>query len=85
MQVVVVVDAAPGFEDAVSASLKALPEVKGFARIKHGNYDMAVLIDIEDEAMVQRFMHGQMRVVTGVRAVERLEHPNEDLLARLTP
>ena len=84
MQAVVLVDAAPGFEDGVEAALRQFHGVLRVTRLKDRNYDMAVLLDVEDAAAVTKFMTNQVRLVTGVSGIERVERPSPELLRRLT-
>ncbi len=84
MQAVILVNAAPGFESSVISALKKLDGVAGLTRIKKENFDMAVLIDVEDSQEMQRFLTSELMFISGVQGAERVENPSDALMARLT-
>ena len=84
MDAVILVDAAPGFEDSVEASLRKNHAVVNVARVKQGNYDMVVLVRVSDESSLTRLVSSDLRMVSGVRGVQRLADPSPDLMKRLS-
>ena len=83
MEAVVLINAAPGFEEAVHASVNKLEGVAAVARVKKENYDLAVLIDVADADEVQRFVTSRLRGVSGIQGAELLEAPSDRLIAQL--
>jgi DNA-binding Lrp family transcriptional regulator len=80
MMVVVRVDAAPGFEAAVEQNLRRVKFVTAVGRHKHGNFDLVVQVDVPDEAGLQRVLANDLRTISGVRALQRVDDPGPELL-----
>lgn len=83
MQAVVLVNAAPGFEEAVEAALRKVEGVTGVARVKKQNYDLAALVDVADEAEIRLVVDSRIRRLSGVQGAELVESPSGKLLSRL--
>lgn len=83
MTTVILVDAAPGFEDSVEVSLGDLEEVSSVVRENVRNHDLAALLDIEDPAELQRFLTNEVRTLGGLQGYKQVDEPDPDLLARL--
>lgn len=83
MTTVVLVDAAPGFEDSVEAELEDLEAVQSIVAEKERNFDLAVLVDIDDPGDLSTFITNEVRMETGVQDVREVEVPDEGLLQRL--
>ena len=82
VQVVVLVDAAPGFEGSVEASLRRVNGVTSVIRHKQGNFDLAVLVEVSDPALLERLLTNELRTISGVRGLERVGEPDAALLQR---
>jgi DNA-binding Lrp family transcriptional regulator len=85
MKVVVRVDAAPGFETAVEQNLRRAKSVVAVGRQKLGNYDLVVLVDVPDDAGLERVLSNELRTISGVRAIERVAEPDASILKTLVP
>lgn len=83
MSTVVLVDAAPGFEDSVEAELTGLEAVQSIVAENHRNFDLAVLLDLDDPGEVETFLTNKIRMETGVQDVRQVDAPDEALLKRL--
>ena len=84
MQAVVLIDAAPGYEEAVEASLRKVRGITRVARFKDRNYDLAILVQGEDAALVERVVNSEIRMITGISGVERIPDPSKRLLDALS-
>ncbi len=83
MTTVVLVDAVPGFEDAVASDLRDLEHVSKVVSLKRGNNDLGVLVDLDDPGEVQRFLINEIRTLSGLAGYEEVEDPSKELLSDL--
>lgn len=83
MSKVVLVDAAPGYVDVVEAELSELEVVRSIVAEKDRNFDLALLVDIDDAGDLETFLTNEIRMETGVQDVRTVEAPDEQLLSRL--
>ncbi len=83
MATVYYVDAIPGREEAVHEALDALEDVASSARVKDGNYDVAILVDIEGPAELVKWETNTLRRVSNAPQFKRVDDPSADILKRL--
>ncbi len=79
------VDAIPGKEEAVQASLGEIEEVQGVERIKEGNYDIAILVDLDEPGELSKWETNALRRVSASPGFKRVEDPDSTLVDRLQP
>lgn len=84
MKAIVLINAAPGFEDPVEAALDDLDAVLSQTPENQGNYDIAALLEGEDANEIQDAMNA-LRHESGIQGLQVVESPDDDLLARLKP
>lgn len=84
MKAIVLINAAPGFEDGVQAALDGMEHVLTHTLENRGNYDIAALLSGEDANEIQDAMNA-IRHESGVQGLELLKDPETSLLDRLKP
>ncbi len=67
----------------MESTLKGIAGVKRATRHKDRNYDMAILVEFNDPADIQRLITQVIPMVAGVKGVERMETPAPTLLKQL--
>lgn len=77
------VDAIPGHEETVEAKLQELPKILSTTRFKEGNFDVAILVDIDDAAERAKFETNHLRRVSHTSQFQHVADPSPDLLERL--
>lgn len=84
VKAIVLVDAAPGYEDQVEAALDDLDPVVSRTREKQDNFDIAALVEGENENAVQDAMNA-IRHESGVQGLKIERDPGASLKKRLRP
>jgi DNA-binding Lrp family transcriptional regulator len=70
----VLVDVVPGMTEAVFTSLGKL-QGKGLLakeKVKSGSYDLLVKVQGQDDDAIDKFLEGQLKFISGVKAVRRV-------------
>jgi hypothetical protein len=83
METVVLVNAAPGYEERVASSLQDEDGVAGIAAVQKENFNMAILLDVDGPNKLQKFLTNTLMFVSGVQGAELEKDPTDDLMARL--
>lgn len=77
------VDAIPGHEETVEAKLVELPKILSMTRFKEGNFDVAILVDIDDGAERVKFETNHLRRISHTSQFQHVENPPPELVERL--
>jgi hypothetical protein len=85
VRAILLVDAAPGFEEAVEAQLLRIPEIVALAQVKDHDYDWAVAVEYRDAVQFQQVVQSRFFSIAGLKGWEKVESPSPQLLAKLSP
>lgn len=83
METVVLVNAAPGYEERVASALQEEDGVAGIAAVQEDNFNMAILLQVDGPNKLQKFLTNTLMFVSGVQGAELDKDPSDDLMERL--
>jgi len=83
METVVLVNAAPGYEERVASALQDEDGVAGIAAVQQENFNMAILLQVDGPNKLQKFLTNTLMFVSGVQGAELEKDPSDDLMTRL--
>jgi hypothetical protein len=83
METVVLVNAAPGYEERVANSLRDEDGVAGISHVEDESFNMAVLLELDGPNELQKFLTNTLMFISGVQGAELAKDPEPDLMNRL--
>lgn len=83
METVVLVNAAPGYEERVATALRKEDGVAGISRVEEESFNMAVLLQLDGPNELQKFLTNTLMFISGVQGAELAKDPEPDLMNRL--
>lgn len=83
METVVLVNAAPGYEERVASALREEDGVAGIAAVQEENFNMAILLQVDGPNKLQKFLTNTLMFISGVQGAELDKDPSDDLMERL--
>lgn len=83
METVVLVNAAPGYEERVANALRDEDGVAGISRVQEESFNMAVLLQLEGPNELQKFLTNTLMFISGVQGAELAKDPEPELMNRL--
>jgi hypothetical protein len=83
METVVLVNAAPGYEERVASALQDEDGVAGIAAVQQENFNMAILLQVDGPNKLQKFLTNTLMFVSGVQGAELDKDPSDELMDRL--
>lgn len=83
METVVLVNAAPGYEERVATALRNEDGVAGISRVEEESFNMAVLLKLEGPTELQKFLTNTLMFISGVQGAELAREPSSELMNRL--